>query len=346
MALLPTLALAASCLLRPDGVLGRSGDVTKPLPPLPDGVSWAAPQEPDRNSYTSYVHQAVACVGRLSGTDELLVGTGYPESRLHLFAKDGREVVDGVWPRGGWYAHLANVGGRTWGLMRGATEITRTLKGRTAFKVGGAECEDADGIVEDADGWWLRSRVQGWLRYGKDEPMRCLRRHGELRNVTALVLLRGKVYAFCGTRVHEMWIDAKPDEPMLGSGFDGGRAAGRWIGTVDAAETFDGKIRYSFTSEGKSYVLDPQVTEWIHRAKREYPTDEPVTKKPNEAAIGGCCAVADGERIALFAANGRKLQELAEPATLLAAEDEWLVAYVPSKAAILRYRLVEKEAGR
>ncbi len=326
--------------LEPDGVLGRSGDLAAPLAATPAGVAWTPPQELDRNAYTALVHRAVACVGTLAETGELLVGTGYPESRVHRFGADGKEIVDDVWPRRGWYDHLVNVGGRTFGLKTGATELTRTLAGARSFKIGGAEAEWSHGLVVQADGYWLKTH-QGWLYYEASAPTRCVRRHGDLRGVTALALLDGVVYAFRGSRIDRLWLDARPDEPLLGSGFDGGRAAGRWRGEVDAVEVVDGKrLRYSFAGEEGSWILDPSVTEWIFRARREYRTKaDVVTRKRTQDRLGGYAVEATEQGIVLRDAAGAVVCTVPEVATAIAAEGDWLVAYVPSKAAILRYRL-------
>lgn len=333
------LASAGAVTLRLDGVLGRSGDPDVPLAATPEGVTWTPPKEPDRNAFTSYVHRAVACVGTLAETGERLVGTGYPESRVHLFGADGREIVDSVWPRPGWYDRLVNVGGRTWGLKLGATELTRTLRGGRPFRVGGAEAEWTCGIVVQPDGYWLRGH-QGWLRYGVHAPTRCVRRHGDLKGVTALALMDGVVYVFSGSRLDRIWLDARPDEPMIGSGFDGGRLAGRWRGEVDAVEVADGRrLRYAFAGEEGSWILDPSVTEWVFRDKREYRVPEKVARKRTQDRLGGFAVEATAGGIVLRDPSGAVACRVPEVATALAAEGDWLVAYVPSKAAILRYRL-------
>lgn len=326
-------------ILKFDGVLGRSGNLGEPLSELPEGVVWKPHKAPNRNAYTSYVHQAVACVGHLAETGELLVGTGYPESRVHLFGANGKEVVDSVWPLGGWYDDLVNVEGRTWGLKRGATELTRTLKGVHPFKIGGEEAEWTHGLVIQSEGYWLKCH-QGWLYYKASAPTRCARRHGDLRNVTALALLDGVVYVFRGSRLDRIWLDARSDEPMLGSGFDNGRLAGRWSGTVDAVEVIEGhKLRYAFAGEKGAWILDPSVTEWIFRAKREYRTEETVSRKRTQAKIAGFDVEATAEGIILRNAAGEITYQSPEVATAIAAQGDWLVAYVPSKAAVLRFRL-------
>lgn len=320
-----------------DGVLGRSGIVGEVLPSLPTGIEWKAPAEARKSDYTNLVGCAVSCVGRLGETGELLVGTSYPNQRLRLFAEDGTEVQDGLWPLSGWFDHIAQAGGRTWGLKRGAVELTRRRRGSKSLRVGGREAQECRGIVCVDDGWWLLSR-QGWLFYGSADPQRCVRRHGDLKNVTALALLDGMVYVFSHSRLDTLWLDDRPDEALQPFGFDNGRAAGRWSGTVDAAEVVGGKIRYSFSKEGKNFMLDPAVKDWVKRALREYSTDAPVSKKPGEAALlGGWKAEADGSAIVLRSPKGNPVQTIPVAATILASEGRWLVAYVPAENAIFRY---------
>lgn len=336
--------LTAAPILKFDGVLGRSGDLAWSLEKCPEGVEWTPPQsEMDRNAYTSYVHQTVACVGRLAETGELLVGTGYPECRVHRYDADGNEITDSIWPWRGWYERLVNVEGITWGLKQGATQITRTLPQGRPLKVGGPEAEWCCGIVVQPKGYWLRGH-QGWLYYDAAEPERCVRRHGDLPGVTALVILRGKVYAFRGSRIDSLWLDAKPDEPMIGADFGGGRAAGRWQGTVNAAEIVDGKIRYAFEGEEGGWMYDPRITDWVFRAKREYRTEDTVIRDPTKDKMGDFSVAIEEKGIVLRDSDQQVVCTVPENVSLLAAEGEWLVAYNPEKAAILRYRLVDDKA--
>lgn len=337
------MILNAAPMLKFDGVLGRSEDLASSLEKCPEGVEWSPPKEPDRNAYTSYVHQTVACVGTLAETGELLVGTGYPECRVHRYAADGTEIINNLWPWRGWYERLVNIDGCTWGLKMGATKLATSLPAGHPLKVGGPEAEWTCGIIVQPKGYWLRCH-QGWLYYDAAEPQRCVKRYGDLRGVTALVILRGKVYAFRGSRIDVMWLDDRPDEAMIGSSFDGGLAAGRWHGTVNAAEVVEGKIRYAFEGEEGGRILDPNVTDWVFRAKRDYPIKETVQREPTQDKMGDFTIAIEDAGIILRDKGGEVVCTVPVAASLLAAEREWLVAYDPEKAAILRYRLVDDKA--
>ena len=332
-----TFGIVYAAVLVFDGVLGRSGEVGIPLVPQPSGVEWKASAELRKSDYTNLVGRSVLCAGRLAETGELLVCTDYPEYKAHLFGGDGAEVFDAPWPVGAMFEHIAQENGLTWGLGNGAVALTRKRTGAKFLRVGGPEAQKCRGIVSVEGGWWLLTR-QGWLFYDAADPARCVRRHGCLKDVTALALLRGKVYVFRHSQLDTLWLDNRPDEPFLPFGFDHGRAADRWTGTVDAAEAVDGRIRYAFSKERKNYILDPSVTSWVHRKKRQFRTDEPVAKKPNEAALPGSWrAEADGSAITLVSPDGAIAQTLPVAATILAAEGRWLVAYIPAERAIFRY---------
>jgi hypothetical protein len=93
-------------------------------------------------------------------------------------------------------------------------------------------------------------------------------------------------------------------------------------------------------------VFDPRVTEWVFRAKRMY--DEPggtvVGDGRRVRLAGGYEAVAEEDAIVLrrIGADGKAEEVCRVPAraTHLAGEGEWLVAYEPSRKALVRYRVV------
>lgn len=320
--------------LKSIGVLGCNTNEVPPACPPPEQVN--------RNDYTNLVGRAVTCVGRLAETGELLVGTGYPESKLHRFNKDGKEIINGVWPCNGWYDHLVQAAGSTWALKHGATEITATLHGTKPRHIGGREAEGVNGIVAMPDGWWLRDWRQGWLYYTAAAPTKAIKRVGTMPRVTALALLRGRVYAFCGTSLIVIPFHAEASTPFLSGGHWGGRAAGRWVGTVDRAEIVENKIRYSFSNEGKNYLLDPTKVEWIHREQREVPCAEPATNTMHSAKIGPFIASIEGNEIVLRKQEGdAEVQRITESVELLAAEGDMLIAYSAAKQALLKFKLSE-----
>lgn len=178
-----------------------------------------------------------------------------------------------------------------------------------------------------------------------DDPER-----GRYSDVTALVLVEGRVVLFrkYGThaRFEVLWLDNRPDEPaeppMPG---EANFAAVSIHGVVEAAEARDElKILFAFEGQEGGRILDLSKTEWIqhHRGERQYAVAERPTKRPSEAALpGGLRTVAGPDGIALLGADGETLQLLPERATLLAAEGRWLVAYLPERARLVRYRLAD-----
>ena len=185
----------------------------------------------------------------------------------------------------------------------------------------------------------------GALGRREDDPER-----GRYPDITALALTEGRVVAFRKygphARFEVLWLDNRPEEaaepPMPG---EANFAAVSINGVVEAAEASDGlKILFAFEGQEGGRVLDLSKTEWIqhHRGERQYAVQERPVKRPDEAALpGGLRAIARPDGIALLGADGETLQIRPEKASLLAAEGRWLVAYLPERARLVRYRLVD-----
>ena len=153
-------------------------------------------------------------VGILSGSGDLLIGTGHrPEARIFRFADDGSEVASGAWPCAAAGNRFVFAGGKTWALGVDAIELGEVPGRGLGF---GVKSYVAQGLARGTEGWWLGT-TQGAQFYPDShahpggEPTR---RIGGIPDASAVALENGMVYVLSGRRVLAMWLDDRPDAPL------------------------------------------------------------------------------------------------------------------------------------
>ena len=273
-------------------------------------------------------------------TGELLLGTYWPECRVHRFREDGREVTDEAWP----FAVMANFfacsGERMFALGSYAQELVDTFGGEIGF---GQDCNEVRGLARGDGGWWLAT-TQGAQFYPDGGAVRgkaASRRIGGIAGVTALGLSGGRVLAAAGYRVYGLWLDDRRDEPF--SGDIGWCAHGKWDGAIVSVEARgEGTFALAWRSgaDEAAWHFDPRLTEWKDRARRvRAATAAEAPRRPaNEDRIRGYRVVAEEKEIVLYSGK-KRVSSYPVVATAIAAEGDWLVAGVPELKAILRLKL-------
>ena len=273
---------------------------------------------------------------------DLLLGTDWPESKVHRFRPDGTEVEDAFWPYPGLAWTLANSGGETWMLGPEAQQIVenRAPKAQRRF---GQFANRVRGIAWGGSGFFLAT-TQGGQYYPANDSRRCAWRIGGVGNVTALAVHDGRILACDGYRMFNFWLDDEPSDPI--SSDTNWNVAKAWDERVTAIEVRDGVFRLREEKHGRTVVFDPRVTEWVFRAKRLYddPGGKVVADGRRAHLAGGYEAVAEEAGIVLrrLGPDGKAAESYRVPAhaTYIAGEGEWLVAYEPARKALVRYRLV------
>ncbi len=279
---------------------------------------------------------------------DLLLGTDWPEAKVHRFRPDGTEVADAFWPFSGLAWNLADVGGETWMLGATAHEIVESHSPKARHRFG-QFANRVNGIVRSDDGFFLAT-TQGGQHYPKNDPQRCAWRIGGLENVTALAVHDGRILACDGYKIHNFWLDDEPDEPI--SSDASWNVAKAWDEQVTAIEVRDGKFRLREEKYGRTIVFDPRVTEWVFRAKRLYddPGGKVVADGRHARLAGGYEAVAEETGIVMrrLGPDGKYVEScrVSARATCIAGEGEWLVAYESARKALVRYRLVLADGTR
>jgi len=158
----------------------------------------------------------------------------------------------------------------------------------------------------------------------------------------------GRILVGAGYRMLNFWLDDRPGDPI--SSDDNWHVAKRWNEKIDLIEVRDDVFYLRDATAGGVTAFDPRVTEWVFREKRQYAvTNFTFKARADRVRFGkrrdyAAVATADGLLLYHHESSGcnRLLQTLPVKATVLAAEDEWLVAYEPSHKALVRYRLVEE----
>ena len=271
---------------------------------------------------------------------DLLLGDPWPANRVHRFRPDGSEVRNAFWPYGGYALNLKNVGRETWILGATASRIVESNApdSRDSFGVCAKTVND---IAAGCDGFYLAT-TQGGQFYPAADPKRCAMRIGGIGNVTAMGICDGRVLVCDGYRMLNFWLDDGPDDPIVTCDFD--CIARDWNEVVDRIEVRDGIFHLNEKIHGRVIAFDPRVTEWTLRDKRLYDvTNVSVNADNRRVRVGRRCAVwARDDGLQLYEHDGehhnRLVQTLPYRATHLAASGEWLLAYVPERKAILRFR--------
>ena len=91
--------------------------------------------------------------------------------------------------------------------------------------------------------------------------------------MTALALADGEVFAFSRWRILHFWLDDRPDEAMT-SDMDWGIAK-TWAESVSGVDVKDGKLYIKERKSGRVIFLDPKITAYSDRAKRQYAFSAP-----------------------------------------------------------------------
>ena len=297
------------------------------------------------------VLDASSCSNRLDSvavcpsSGDILLGCGWPQCIVRRFLPTGEERIDGAWPRQLAASALQNCGGETWAAQMGAARVGRTLSRDERLALG---CFSSltRGIAFDGLGYWLATS-QGAQRFSPDAPGVCLRRIGGMRGVTALAVADGEVFAFSGWRILHFWIDDGADDAMS-SDMNWGIAK-TWAESVSGVDVRDGKLYIKEQKSGRVIFLDPKITAYSDRAKRQYDVQGvDVRSIGKTASLGDSHAVrATPSGIELYRRNGAGdyalVERTKEIASCVASEGDWLFAFIPNRNAIYKYRL--REAG-
>lgn len=255
-----------------------------------------------------------SAVGFLPETGDLLVSTGYPEERVRRFRPGGDEVLNPMWPCKA-HGSIAFSGGRTWALSSMAVAIAEAAPPSLMI---GRDASSVSSIAHSGDVVWLGTS-QGALAFSAAHPERCVTHFGGPGDVRALALADGRVFAFVGARICQYWLDDLPDEPM--SSADVGwlwRIGGKYSGAVTAVgRRADGLLHFDFEDAGKKtrYAFDWSQTLWMQRAKRLFVVEDGAAIAPQRPAD-----MPSGDY------------------TAVAAEGNWMVAYSPSRMAIVKFK--------
>lgn len=255
-----------------------------------------------------------SAVGFLPETGDLLVSTGYPEERIRRFRPGGEEVLNPMWPC---KAHglIVFSGGRTWALSSSAVAFAEAAS--PSLRIG-RDASSVSSIAHSGDVVWLGTS-QGALAFNAAHPERCITHFGGPGEVRALAIADGRVFAFVGARICQYWLDDLPDEPM--SSADVGwlwRIGGKYSGAVTAVgRRADGLLHFDFEDAGKTtrYAFDWSQTLWMQRAKRLFVVEGDGAMAPQRPAD-----MPEGDY------------------TAVAVEGDWMVAYSPSRMAIVKFK--------
>jgi hypothetical protein len=260
---------------------------------------------------------------------------------VRRFSATGVERIDSVWPRQLTAGVLQNCGEVTWAVQSGAARIGSTFSRDERLNIG---CFSSltRSIAFDGCNYWLAT-TQGAQYFSADAPKVCLRRLGGIRDVTALAVVDGEVFAFSRWRILHFWLDDAADDAIT-SDIDWGIAK-TWTESVSGVDVKDGKLYIKERKSGRVIFLDPKITAYCDRAKRQYDVaGVDVHSTGSMAQLGkGHEVRVTPSGIELYRRNSAGdyvfVERTKEVASCVASEGEWLVAFIPDRKAIYRYRL-------
>ena len=277
---------------------------------------------------------------------DLLLGTGWPQNRICRFRSGGEEVRDHVWPASGYAMALGNSRGRTWVLGSDAMLLADSNAPSAKCRFG-VHANEVRAIAETGKAYFLAT-TQGVQAYLKVDLSRCARRIGGLANVGAVAVHEGRVLVGSGYRLLNFWLDDGPNDAVSSDVKWG--VAKKWDERIDRMEVREGVFYIHDEVHGGTTAFDPRITEWVFRKRRQRDADGFDFKARGDRVRfgknGDYAAVAKGDELRLYRREGGALalvQTLPVKATCIAGEGDWLVAYVPEKKALLRYRLSEQQ---
>lgn len=151
---------------------------------------------------------------------DILVGSEYPTMKIRRFSPDGKEVINGSWPRKGHSSVLTVAGTQAWALFDGAISLPDVWKSEgDVKKVGGEWTFPSTGIAIDAQGrYWLATN-QGMLGYDSHGKALDIRMGGMSGIRQLAVTDNGELYATLHDRMIRMPIDATPAKPLTCGGY-------------------------------------------------------------------------------------------------------------------------------
>jgi len=258
----------------------------------------------------------VLAKGRLPKSGDYVFSTKWPDSKVHRVTANGREIVDGFWPRKVYAESFAVCDGDLWALAGTAVRLSERLRTGRGAVVGDSGDNRVRGIARGRNGWWLAT-TQGAHYHPDDGCGLYPHRVGGMAQPTALALSRGRVVAVLGCRIVQFDLDDRADEAVRSAQTEWNWFVGASWGTkVDGIEAKDGVFLMHDAVKNETWRYDSNVSDgdYVRRGERMKRVDAAVTARTRGGEIGG------------------------HQATAIASDGEWTVAYVPARRAILKFR--------
>lgn len=200
-------------------------------------------------------------VGCEPGTGLLVLGSGYPHLKTWAFGRDGKPVLNGRWPMGGWAQTFSIAGGELWGSYGGAFLVGGEGAGRVEMAGVGdgmdmyttAVCSDGEG------GYWLATSA-GLKHYPKGSARRAARRIGGMADVRCIGAANGEVLAGTGSgQVLRFWADDGGDAAPRSTGNEPWRMGGGWSDWAAGLKPMGEKWLARSGKSGGAWVFDPHA---------------------------------------------------------------------------------------
>ncbi|MFZ2656596.1 MAG: hypothetical protein WAX69_16805 [Victivallales bacterium] len=287
---------------------------------------------------------------------DILAGTTYPDTTIHRFTRNGREVKEGGWPRPGWADLFVTGHGNCWMLSKWGRLQALPEKLSKADKPESHLLKwlhYSFGIAFLPDGFVLASS-QGVVF--TDHRGNALRRMGGMPDVRAMALAPdGTVIAAVekGSRMARLSLDDEPDIPFTSNANEPWRVGNGWKGTA-CALAWDGQgFLVLDDSQKRLWRFLPDKTNWGENPWIPL-TEEGVFVKPRSLTLSeGNCFVLDDDRILVSKKDMWKFTPLPIPPLegacgISAADDNSLIVALQTGVILLKLGKdgVWKEAWR
>ena len=304
---------------------------------------------------------------------DLLAASYYPNLKFYRFKADGTEYKKDGWPIGGWVTGTTFFEGKVWGYFSMATAYPNSVVNRANLPAVGGQDLYITGIASDGkNGYYLNTSL-GIKHYPAWNTSEAVSRIGGSGNVKALAMREGRILVSTGNQLYMLMLDDMPDSPLIGNGSEYWRVGKTWNSSSPwIASDKDGYLVYDCrqkklwkffpsksrrerwvkqkgplpemnikTSGGQTVGQNGQAVYRLLNGKKIWTVTHPGVR--DVVIIGKYVAVVDGKNLSLRNLSDSKIV-FSIPANLthLAAEGRWLVGSAPDKAALIRYKLKEK----
>ncbi|HEX2951254.1 MAG TPA: hypothetical protein VHV83_17050 [Armatimonadota bacterium] len=200
------------------------------------------------------------CLALVPENGDLLIGSYWPDSKIHRFGIDGKEVITDSWPRAYFAGHLLDIGKSVWALGYGGGAIDVMAPKDSACTIKAEWNMYTGALAEDQQGGYWLGTSQGVLYYDQNGTL--IQRLGGITGSYLATATDGTLIAAGGGQMTRLSIADQPTAPFKNNANEPWQVGGGWNGRA-AAICWDGKFFLVLDSgQRQLWQFDPWHTKW------------------------------------------------------------------------------------